>query len=415
MTCLLRKKCFLLVAALLFVGIAKINAQVIVLDADGRYYVQYSDGYKRLAEPFEISNMKTKDSLDAIAAEQAKPGKGKKSKNGEKVKEPKTEKVKEPKTEKVKEPKPEKVKEPKPAKVKEPKPEKVKEPKAEKVKAPKAEKVKAPKAEKVKAPKAEKVKEPKAEKVKAPKPKKTEKTGNMPVDNRPVLETDQPATDTVAGTPMPQLAEVKDSPLITTVTVQQNPWEIPNPERFSTKKNSKKAAKTLLHPTQRDVCNVAYERVNEMTQEKERGLSSETLFEATPDSYVEFMKGEPYLVGNAHLFKKGRKTYLSVKLIVDGPTGRAEYGSLEAGAACVFVMLNQEAVQLFIDKTDKGTVVNKQTLYNVTFQVDKKTAKYLKRSPLDYVEWRWTQGKQKYNVLNIDFFTRQFECLKQVK
>ncbi len=399
MTCLLRKKCFLLVAALLFVGIAKINAQVIVLDADGRYYVQYSDGYKRLAEPFEISNMKTKDSLAAIAAEQAKPGKGKKGKNGEKVKEPKPASTKEPKPEKVKEPKAEKVKEPKPEKVKE----------------PKAEKVKVPKAEKVKEPKAEKMKEPKAEKVKAPKPKKTEKPGNMPVDNRPVLETDQPTTDTVAGTPMPQLAEVEDSPLITTVTVQQNPWEIPNPERFSTKKNSKKAAKTLLHPTQRDVCNVAYERVNEMTQEKERGLSSETLFEATPDSYVEFMKGEPYLVGNAHLFKKGRKTYLSVKLIVDGPTGRAEYGSLEAGAACVFVMLNQEAVQLFIDKTDKGTVVNKQTLYNVTFQVDKKSAKYLKRSPLDYVEWRWTQGKQKYNVLNIDFFTRQFECLKQVK
>lgn len=161
-------------------------------------------------------------------------------------------------------------------------------------------------------------------------------------------------------------------------------------------------------------CNIAFSGIDEYTKRKRVEMEKEVLFSFTDPEVAVHLRGIQYLTCEANFNEfVGDIRILSIKVIINSRTARAEYGYMPSGTLFSIKLLNGETVTLFSNNSDMGQIdVDKNsTTYKVNFPISRENQKLLQKSLVDKIKIVWSTGYEEYNVANLDFFQNQINCL----
>lgn len=138
------------------------------------------------------------------------------------------------------------------------------------------------------------------------------------------------------------------------------------------------------------------------------------LFTFTSEKMRSYLNGKEAIEAQAGLTYLESGFYiLNLKIKIAIANATQLYGSLPVRSQINFYFLDKSQVKLRTSKKVLGIFEEKEKayLYQTEHPLDANTIKSLKTKELDKISIAWSTGKEEYEVYDVDFFIRQFECL----
>lgn len=164
-------------------------------------------------------------------------------------------------------------------------------------------------------------------------------------------------------------------------------------------------------------CTIAYEGVDDYTKKKVTSLKKELFFSYTDKQVAPYLQGKNYINCEAYLSKFATgQLYLQLEISIASKNARVEYGFVKEGALLAVKLLNGEIANLYTSGSDGGVINEKdnETIYRVTLAINKDNQKILQHSLIDSIRFTWSTGFEEYEVLNLDFFQNQINCINKL-
>jgi hypothetical protein len=164
-------------------------------------------------------------------------------------------------------------------------------------------------------------------------------------------------------------------------------------------------------------CIVDYDDIDKLTGKRITGLQPEKIFVFTPENIKKYFTDRPFMTGKATLSKTNDKElFLTLFFIIDTKNIKAGYNGIAVNNMVRITMINGEKVFLenILSEPAEIDLKNNKMTYSAVFPVDKSNLKVLKKYEIDKIGILWNGGFEEYDIYNIDFFIRQYECLKQI-
>lgn len=103
--------------------------------------------------------------------------------------------------------------------------------------------------------------------------------------------------------------------------------------------------------------------------------------------------------------------YLQIYIEIDDPTAAAFFGDIPASAKITLTPAQKgENISLDCPKGAKAKLENGRLSYNCIYSLDKKNIAKLSTLEIGEIEIAWANGQQKYDVFDVDFFSRLMPC-----
>ncbi len=174
--------------------------------------------------------------------------------------------------------------------------------------------------------------------------------------------------------------------------------------------------KTLQSPSGN--CIVDYDEIDKITGKRITGLKQETIFTYTNENLKKYFTNRPFMTGEASLSKTNDGiVFLNLFFIIDTKYIKVWYNGIAAKNMMRITMINGDKVFLenVLNDTGENDLKNNKLIYRAVFPVNKSDLKILKKHEIDKIGVLWNGGFEEYNIYNIDFFIRQYDCLKRIK
>lgn len=162
-------------------------------------------------------------------------------------------------------------------------------------------------------------------------------------------------------------------------------------------------------------CRVSSEGIDEKSGNYRRDLERQHLFSHTDDRLRVYLKDKDYLRCDGYFSADGGFRYLTLDFTFAYPNAREAYGFIEKGSILTIKMLNGDFVNLRSGKMDRGSydTEREELTYSVYYPIDRSQINLLKQSEVDAIRVFWSSGFEEYEVYQLDFFTRQLDCLEK--
>lgn len=145
-------------------------------------------------------------------------------------------------------------------------------------------------------------------------------------------------------------------------------------------------------------------------------LIPELLFTYTPEELKKHFKGNSYSTGYAFLYREPGYLLLQLTLEVASEQALDYYGNLGKSFLTI-KLVNGKEVRLINSGYDQGKIdkYKKASVISGIFNIDKAAEKTLLSAELDTIKLSLVSGYEHYTIYNVDFFTRQLNCINSAK
>lgn len=153
-----------------------------------------------------------------------------------------------------------------------------------------------------------------------------------------------------------------------------------------------------------------------VTDKKKSALEPEILFTYTPEELKKHLKGIPYSKGWAFIAREPGYILLQLKMEIASEQALDYYGNLSKSFMTI-KLVNGKEVRLINSGFDSGKIdrYKKASIISGIFNIDKPTEKVLMSSEIDTIKLNLISGFEIYTIYNVDFFTRQLNCINSLK
>jgi len=163
-------------------------------------------------------------------------------------------------------------------------------------------------------------------------------------------------------------------------------------------------------------CYVKYDAYDRLSGKRITELKLEDIFSFTHEKLKPYFTDRPFLTCYAGLSRKKDEYFLQLKFNVDTKYIKTGYNGLSSNSMLRVTLIGGEKVYLKNIYNDLGTrdVEGKIVTYKGIYPISKNDLKLLKKTELDKMGVEWNGGVEEYEVYNIDFLIKQFECLDEI-
>ena len=110
----------------------------------------------------------------------------------------------------------------------------------------------------------------------------------------------------------------------------------------------------------------------------------------------------------------GGKVFLLLEFTIQSANANNAYGGVARNSVLTFRTFEGDQVRLVCTIGDEGHYNDTKNVYTFRAQypISKGELKVLSRSEIDQARVVWKTGFEDYDILNVDFFIKQLNCLK---
>ncbi len=164
-------------------------------------------------------------------------------------------------------------------------------------------------------------------------------------------------------------------------------------------------------------CIVVFDDIDKLTGKRITELKEDRIFTYTHDKLKKYFADRPFIQGFGALSKTSDGLFfLNLSFVIDTKYIKTGYNGIPVQSMLRITLINGETVFLENILNDQGirdTKKNKIT-YQAIFPIKKGDLKLLKKNELDKIGVLWNGGFEEYDIYNIDFIMKQYECLKSL-
>ena len=163
-------------------------------------------------------------------------------------------------------------------------------------------------------------------------------------------------------------------------------------------------------------CFVKYDAYDRLSGQRITELQPEEIFSFTHEKLKPYFTDRPFLTCYAGLSRKSDEYFLQLKFKIDTKYIKTGYNGLGTNSMLRITLIGGEKVYLKNIFNDLGSrdVAGNIVTYKGIYPISKDELKSLKKTELDKFGVEWNGGVEEYEVYNIDFLIKQFECLGKI-
>lgn len=168
--------------------------------------------------------------------------------------------------------------------------------------------------------------------------------------------------------------------------------------------------------TDRGKCKVVYDDIDKLTGVRITELAQEKIFSFTHEKLKPFFPDRPFIECYAGLSLSQNNIFLNITFKIDIKNIKTGYKGLSKGDVLIITLINGEKVYAKNTYCDAGKRIpnSNKIIYKGTYLLKKGDIKLMKKYEVDKIGVFWNGGYEEYDVHNIDFFIRQYNCLKKI-
>ncbi len=162
-------------------------------------------------------------------------------------------------------------------------------------------------------------------------------------------------------------------------------------------------------------CQFAFNGIDAITGKTRRTLAPEFLFSSTPAELRSYFPNGDLITCQSSITEMGGgKVFLLLEFTIQSANANNAYGGVARNSVLTFRTFEGDQVRLVCTKGDDGHYNDTKNVYTFRAQypISKGENKVLSRSEIDQVRVVWKTGFEDYEILNVDFFIKQLNCLK---
>ena len=162
-------------------------------------------------------------------------------------------------------------------------------------------------------------------------------------------------------------------------------------------------------------CKFSFDGKDAITGKLRRTIEPDFLFGFTPENLSDYFKEDDMINCTGSITELGGgKVFLLLEIRIKSPNAKNAYGGIGRGSVLTLKTFEDEQIRLVCTLGDEGHYNDIKNVYTFRAQypMSKGEMKVLKRAEVDQARIVWKTGYEDYEVLNVDFFINQFNCLK---
>ena len=167
----------------------------------------------------------------------------------------------------------------------------------------------------------------------------------------------------------------------------------------------------------RDIpCEVAYEREILNTKSKRVDMAPQYFFSFSHREIKSFYKEKNFIETYCQISKNNGMLHLNLNLKLASSAAKKEYGviSKESNLIIHFIKGGQVDLPCVNGSLGISNDDTNQTVYALTYQIDKSQTRKLKKQDVDKVSIEWSSGYEDYEVYEVDAILNQLICLEKM-
>ncbi len=169
----------------------------------------------------------------------------------------------------------------------------------------------------------------------------------------------------------------------------------------------------ILNPP-KPPCRFIYEGPDPQTGQQRRDLEPNLFFNYTAKDLETHFKYNDLVTCEANLTAlTGGYQFLNLEIAIASKNAPQLFGLFPAGSLADLTLLDGSVIRVLNQRQDSGNWQPSRNayIYKCSFPLGKKEEKMLRESEIDKIKLRWSRAEEEFEVYELDFFIRQFQCL----
>lgn len=162
-------------------------------------------------------------------------------------------------------------------------------------------------------------------------------------------------------------------------------------------------------------CQFAFDGIDAITGKTRRTLAPDFLFSSTPAELRSYFSNGDLITCQSSITEMGGgKVFLLLEFTIQSANANNAYGGVARNSVLTLRTFEGDQVRLVCTIGDEGHYNDTKNVYTFRAQypISKGELKVLSRSEIDQARVVWKTGFEDYEILNVDFFIKQLNCLK---
>lgn len=162
-------------------------------------------------------------------------------------------------------------------------------------------------------------------------------------------------------------------------------------------------------------CQFAFDGIDAITGKTRRTLVPDFLFSSTPAELRSYFPNGDLITCQSSITEMGGgKVFLLLEFTIQSANANNAYGGVARNSVLTLRTFEGDQVRLVCTIGDEGHYNDTKNVYTFRAQypISKGELKVLSRSEIDQARVVWKTGFEDYEILNVDFFIKQLNCLK---
>ena len=163
-------------------------------------------------------------------------------------------------------------------------------------------------------------------------------------------------------------------------------------------------------------CEIAYEREIVNTNSKRVDLVPHYFFAFSHPELKSFYKSNNFIKAYCQVSKNNGLVMLNLNIHLASSVAKSEYGIIGKDSNLNIHLIKGGVLNLKCTNGSMGRANDKanNTIYALTYELDKSEVKKLKKYDIDEVEIEWSSGFEKYEVYEVDAVLNQMNCMEKL-
>ncbi|MEE9373631.1 MAG: hypothetical protein V3V00_11325 [Saprospiraceae bacterium] len=163
-------------------------------------------------------------------------------------------------------------------------------------------------------------------------------------------------------------------------------------------------------------CEIAYEREIINTNSKRVDLVPEYFFSFSHPELKSIFKENNFIRTYCQISKNNGFIHLNLNFNLASSVAKNEYGVVSKRSNLIIHLIKggQLTLKCGNGSLGKSNDATNKTVYALTYELDQKHVKKLKKYDIDKVELEWSSGFESYEVYEIDAIYNQLNCMEKL-
>lgn len=163
-------------------------------------------------------------------------------------------------------------------------------------------------------------------------------------------------------------------------------------------------------------CKVKYDEYDRLSGKRITELEPENILSFTHKKLKKYFTDRPFLKCEGGLSKNGEEYFINLEFTVDTKYIKTGYNGFSKKSMLRVTLINGDKLflnNIINDDGHRDLTANK-VFYKGVYPINKDDVKQFRNKELDKIGVEWNGGVEEYEVYNIDFLIKQFECLDKI-